>query len=112
MKAIIIHDLYSLKSAGEAFCQQLDDCTIHVGYNLFPDEPDMWIKPKVEIDGDSYYSYILCYVYDILFVHQNYMTMISNTNNYFKMKPDSIGDPGMYLEDSVGTSDTAYSSHE
>ena len=76
-----------------------------MGYNPFQDEPDMWIKPKVEIDGDSYYSYILCYVYDILFVHQNYMTMISNTNNYFKMKPDSIGDPGMYLEDSVGTSD-------
>ena len=57
----------------------------------------MWIKPEAEIYGDRYYSYILCYVDDILAVNNDAMTMLNKIDNYFKLNPDSIGDTSMYL---------------
>ena len=57
----------------------------------------MWIKPKVDIDFNKYYSYILCYVDDILIIHHNTMTMFNKIDKYFKLNPDSISDPNMYI---------------
>ena len=69
----------------------------HVGYKPYPSDPGLWINPKVDIDSDRYYSYILCYVDDILVIHQDAMNMLKNIDKYFKLKPDSIDDPERYL---------------
>ena len=41
--------------------------------------------------------FILCYVNKILVVHHNAMNMLKNIDNYFRLKPDLIGDNNMNL---------------
>ena len=55
------------------------------------------MKPEIYPDGDEYYSYILCYVDDVLVVHHDSMTTLMKIDKYFKLKPSSIGDPDIYL---------------
>ena len=70
---------------------------IHVWYNLCLSDLYMFIKYEFDIDVYSYYSYILWYVDDILIIHYDTMTMLKKIDKYFKLKPDSIGDPNTYL---------------
>ena len=56
-----------------------------------------WIKPDIDPDRDEYYSYILCYVNDVLVVHHDAMTTLMKIDKYLKLKPSSIGDPDIYL---------------
>jgi hypothetical protein len=96
--AIIIPTLYSLKSAGAAFHAHLADCMQHLGYTSCPANLDMWYKEvKRPITGVSYYSYILIYVDDISCIHHDAMTVLDKLNQYFTLKPSSVGNPSMYL---------------
>jgi hypothetical protein len=46
----------------------------------------------------KYYSYILCYVGDIvLVVHHNAMSILAQINSYVPLKPSSVGEPDIYL---------------
>jgi hypothetical protein len=44
-----------------------------------------------------YYAYRLCYVDDILCVHQDPMTVLDKINGYMPLKTSSVGDPDIYL---------------
>ena len=48
-------------------------------------------------DNFFYYSYILCYVDDILVVHHAPKGILDEIDKFFKLKPASIGDPDIYL---------------
>ena len=61
-------------------------------------DPDLWMKPMVRpSDGDDYYLYILLCVNDILCLHHNDDSVLTKVENYFKLKPDSVGEIDMYL---------------
>jgi len=96
-KAIIVRALYGLKSAGAAFRAYLADCMRHLGYESCKADNDLWYKAEVDPHGMEYYSYILCYVDDILVIHHDAMTTMTKIDKYFTMKPSSIGDPDIYL---------------
>ena len=96
-KAIIVRALYGLKSSGAAFHAHLADCMSSIGYSPCRGDNDLWIKPEIDPDGDEYYSYILCYVDDVLVVHHDAITTLIKIDKYFKPKPSSIGDPDIYL---------------
>ena len=96
-KALIVRALYGLKSSGAAFRAHLADCMRHMGYKSCMADPDLWMKEEVDKDGDKYYAYVLCYVDDVLVIHHDAMTQLSRIDKYFKLKPDSMGDPEMYL---------------
>ena len=97
-KAVMICALYGLKSSGAAFRNNLEDCMRHMGYKSCTDNPDLWLKPEIRpINGFDYYSYILCYVDKILFIHHDSMDVLNKMDKYFKLKLVSTGDPGMYL---------------
>ena len=51
------------------------------------------IRPE---DGVKYYSYLLCYVDDILCIHCNADTMLERLHKSFPLKP-GLGNPDMYL---------------
>ena len=68
-----------------------------MGYTSYRGDNDLWMKPETDSDGDKYYSYILCYVDDVLVVHHHAMTTLMKIDKYFKLKPSSIGDPDIYL---------------
>ena len=105
-RAIIVRELYGLRSSGASFRNHLADCMRHLGYTSCPAEPDLWMKQVVrpeyandsdpgdieagkdaqkkkpskkekkkqrnKDDGDKmYWSYVLCYVDDILCIHHD-----------------------------------------
>ena len=56
------------------------------------------MKPEARHDDHyEYYSYILCYVDDILVVHHDTLSILERIDKYFTLKPTSIGDPDIYL---------------
>ena len=97
-REIIGRAIYGLKSAGAAFRNHLADCMKHLGYTPCCADPYIWLKPMVRpSDVFKYYGYILLYVDDVMVVHNDALDVLMNINKYFKLKPNSIGDPNIYL---------------
>jgi len=96
--AIIVRALYGLKSAVAAFCAHLASFMRQMGYTSCKADPDLWMKEELRPDANfKYYSYILCYVDDILVVHHYAMSVLAKINSYLPLKPSSVGDPDKYL---------------
>jgi len=68
-KSIIVRAPYGLKSSIAAFHSHLADCMRSIGYAPCKGDNDLRMKPEIDPDGNEYYSYILCYVADVLVVH-------------------------------------------
>ena len=65
-------------------------------------DPDMWMRPAIKSDGNTYYEYILLYVDDVLVVSENAESILRNElRKYFHLKEESIGPPTVYLGGSV-----------
>ena len=97
-RAIIVCSLYGLKPAGANFRAHLCICMRGLGYLPCLADTDLWYKAEVRPDdGFEYYSYIICYVDDILVIHHNSLSILKILDYYFKLKPSSTGDPGIYL---------------
>ena len=45
-----------------------------------------------------YYTYILCYVDDILCIYHDQDNVLNKLNMYLMLKPGSVGSPDMYLD--------------
>jgi Reverse transcriptase (RNA-dependent DNA polymerase) len=97
-RALIVHALHGLKSAGAAFCNHLADCMRSLGYESCLADADLWMKRVTRPnDGFEYYCYVLLYVDDILCIHHDAVSVLNEMDWYFLMKPGSIGDPDVYL---------------
>ena len=97
-KAIIVHALYGLKSAGGSFGQHITDCMRTLGCKSCKVDSDLWYKPMVRPeDGYEYYAYILLYIDDCLTIASDPTAELNLLNKYIQMKKGSIGDPGIYL---------------
>ena len=97
-KALIFRALYGQKSSGVSFRNHISDCLRHLGYTLCRVNADIWMKPAVPPgDGFRYYPYVLTYVDEILVMHNDAMTTLNQTNHFFKMNPESMGDLDIYL---------------
>ena len=92
------HTLYGLKSFGAAFREHLVSFMRQMGYTSYKADPDLWYKAETRPnDGSRYYTYILCYIDDILCIHHDPMTVLNRINDYMPLKPGSVGDPDIYL---------------
>ena len=61
-------------------------------------DPDVWMRPDVKSDGTEYYKYILLYTDDVLCVSEFPERILrKELDKYFKLKPNSIGPPKLYL---------------
>jgi hypothetical protein len=61
-------------------------------------DPDLWMKAMTRPDDNvRYYACILCYVDDILCIHHDPMSVMNEINGYLPLKPNSVGDPDIYL---------------
>jgi hypothetical protein len=86
-RALIVRDLYGLKSAGAAFRNHLAECMKHLGWHPCRADRDLWIKAETRPDdGVLYWAYILIYVDDILCVHHDPGSPLTKLDEYFKMK--------------------------
>ncbi len=96
--AIIVHALYGLKSAGAAFQAHLASLICQMGYTSCKADPDLWLKAVTRPnDNVHYYAYILCYVDDILCIHNDPMSVMNEINGYLLLKPSYMGNPDIYL---------------
>jgi len=69
-----------------------------MGYTSCKADPDLWMKAMTRPDDNvRYYAYILCYVDDILSIHHDPMSVMNEINGYLPLKPNSVGDPDIYL---------------
>jgi hypothetical protein len=65
-----------------------------MGYTSCKADPDLWLKAVTRPeDNMHYYTYILCYVDDILCIHHDPMSVMNKINGYLPLKPSSVGDP-------------------
>ena len=88
---VIVRALYGLQSAGAAFRSHLVKCMESLRYESCEADPDLWLKPETRPeDGVQYYSYLLCYVDDILCIHHNADTMLEWLHKSFPLKPGLI----------------------
>ena len=91
-KDIIVRALYGLKSSGSAFRAHLFECMAALGYKPGLADPDIWLKSQNQ-DGIDYYSYILCYVDDIMVIHHYARPILDRIDKFMKLKEISVGDP-------------------
>jgi hypothetical protein len=89
-----VRALYGLKSASAVLCVHLASFMCQMGYTSCKADPDLWYKAETRpADNFGYYAYILCYVDDILCVHQDPMSVLDLINGYMPLKPSLVGDP-------------------
>ena len=95
--AVIIRDLYGLKSAGAAFISHLTRCMESLMYESCKADLYLLLKPKIRPeDGIQYYFYLLQYVDDILYIHHNADAMLEYLHKSSPFKP-GFGKADMYL---------------
>ena len=96
--AIIVEALYGLKSAGALCREHLAQCMQKLGYCFFDADSDLWIKAQyMHEDKLEYYSYIICYVDDILCIHHDPDDVLNKLNGSVPSKPSSVASPNVYL---------------
>ena len=96
--AVIVRALYGLKSASASYNRLMADCMRNLGYESCKADTDLWFKECVRPDdGLRYYAYVLIYVDDCLAIHHDAQSCLLEIDKFFTMKPDSIGDPDVYL---------------
>ena len=61
-------------------------------------DPDFWLKPEIKPkDRVKLYSYLFCYIDDILCIHHNADAVPEWLRKSFPIKP-GFGNPNMYLD--------------
>ena len=94
---IIVRALYGMKSSGRDFRNHLRNCMEHLGYISCLSNPDVWMRKAVRNNGQSYYEYLLLYVDDCLAVIKNTTELLQGLDEYFLLRPGSVGPPKLYL---------------
>jgi hypothetical protein len=69
-----------------------------MGYSSCMADPNLWLKAMTRPeDNMRYYTYILCYVDDILCIYHDPMSVMNDINGYLPLTPSFVGDPNIYL---------------
>ena len=96
--ALIHRALYGGKAAGRDFRNHLCSCMEFLNSKSCLADPDVWMRPVIKSDGNTYYEYILLYVDNALVVSENAESILQNEpRRYFHLKEESIGPPTIYL---------------
>ena len=96
--ALIHCALYGEKAAGRDFWNHLHSCMEFLNIKSCLADPDVWMRPAIKSDGNTYYEYILLYVDDALVVSENAESILCNElGRYFHLKEESIGPPTVYV---------------
>ena len=70
-----------------------------LAYHFCDVDPDLWMKAEYRPEDKlEHYSYILCYVDEILCIHHDLDDVINKLNGYVSLKLGSGGSPNKYLD--------------
>ena len=69
---LIVRALYGLKSSGAAWRSHFAQSLRDLGYeSCVGGDPDVWRKPGIKSNGETYYEYIIVYIDDLLVIGQH-----------------------------------------
>ncbi len=71
-----------------------------LGYESNKADPDLWMKVCTRDTGsgpEKYYLYILIFMDDILCIHDDPDSVLTQIDKYFPLKHDSVGELDVYL---------------
>ena len=91
-----VWELYGLKSSGAAFRSFLSETLEFLNYLPYDAEPDVWMRQAVKWDGYKYWEYVLCYVYDILFISHKPEETMKGIQANFKLKDEKVEEHTYY----------------
>ena len=94
---IIVRALYGLKSSGAAFRSLLAETLHDMGYVPSYADGDVWMRPGIKKNKQTYWEYVLVYVDDVLAISEHPKTTMQSIQSKFKLKGDKIEPPEMYL---------------
>ena len=89
--------IYGLKSSGAALGDKLAQVLYDMNYKTSREDPDVWIKSAVKVNGFKYYEYILFYFDNVLCISHVPLKKIDGIKSVFKLKGDRAEPPKMYL---------------
>ena len=100
---IIVRALYGLKSSALQWQRHLaDNLRYDLGYVPSQADDNVWMKQCHKSNGEKYYSYILCFVDDLLCIHTDPNSILGTLKGFYKMKHDPDM-PKMYLGSDIST---------
>jgi len=103
---VIVRALYGMKSSGSAFRSKLAEDLREFGYmNSFGD-PDVWMRPRVNVKGHKYYEYVSVYVDDLLIFSHDPSYFCAKLKAIYKLK-NEFTEPSNFL----GTEVSKYQSY-
>jgi hypothetical protein len=72
------------------------------GYQSCKANPDVWMKPGVKKDGSKYWSYVLCYVDNLLVIDKDPKKTMEYLQSCHTLKAGSVKEePDTYLSTQV-----------
>ena len=95
--AVVVRALYGLRRNGSAFRDHLASCMEAHNYLPCRDDPDVWMQKARESNGTEYYEYMLLYVDDFLSISETPREAVLQLDKFFKMQPNYIALPDIYL---------------
>ena len=102
---LIVRAIYGLKSSGAAFRSFLAETLDDLGFRPSLADPDVWMRPAIKGNGFKYWELILCYVDDLLCIHEEPTKALTQIAAKFKLKDDKMDEPDMYLGGSLSKID-------
>ena len=101
---ILTKALYGLKTSARAWRMHLGQVLeLEMHFEACKADPDVWMRKATKEDGTEYYEFLLVYTDDILIVSHRPREAMSQLDQNFLVKSDSIGSPTTYLGAQVGT---------
>jgi len=68
-----------------------------LGFTSCRADPDVWFRKATKPDGSDYYEYVIVYTDDILAVSLNPKAILTQIDQHYLLKPNSIGELTTYL---------------
>ena len=93
----MVRAFYGLNSASATFQAYMADKLVEIGLKASVADPDVWMIPAVEPDGEEYNKYIWMYVEDILAISIQPKNVMKDIGRRLKFKNDKVEEPSSYL---------------
>ena len=97
-RVVVRMALYGLFGSGAAWRRTLaETLRDSLGFTSCRADPDVWFRPATKQDGTKYYEYVVVYTDDILALSTDPRSILTQIDQHYMLKKQSIGEPDRYL---------------
>jgi hypothetical protein len=100
--AIITRALYGSKSAALSWRLAISGVIQNLDFQMCQADNDVWMRKGTNAAGDHVWEYVLVYSDDLLVISKDPQGILTNIDQYFKLKEGSVKPPTQYLGANIG----------